>query len=236
MIKKIVLQKGKEKSVQRFHPWIFSGAILKKEGDIKDGDIVEVYDAFNNFLAMGHYHNSSICVRIFSFHPVVPDYNFWKTKVEKAILYRKAICIFDDPHTNMFRLINGEGDGMPGLIADWFNGNMIIQFHSIGMYLIKDMLVEIFQELFAGKLQSIYNKSTTTLPENKHIQPNDELLYGNFGEVIVKENDIPFYIDIVKGQKTGFFIDQRDNRKMVGEFAKGKKVLNLFCYTGGFSA
>jgi 23S rRNA (cytosine1962-C5)-methyltransferase len=235
MIKKIVLQKGKEKSLQRFHPWVFSGAIAKQDHSIYDGDVVEVYDFANQYLATGHYHNSSTCVKIFSFDKIVPDDAFWKMKVANAIDYRHTIGLIDHPKTNIFRLINGEGDGLPGLIVDWFDGNVVIQFHSYGMYLLKETFVQILTDLFRNKIKSIYNKSVATLPEIKSFEPVDELLYGSFDEVLVNENGIPFYIDIVKGQKTGFFIDQRDNRKMVGEYAKGKDVLNLFSYTGGFS-
>ena len=236
-MKRVVIQKGKEKSLQRFHPWVFSGAIGRKDDNIAEGEIVEVYDAYDNFMAMGHYHTSSISVRVFSFEKVNPDYSFWKNKIEQAVNYRKSIDLFDNGETTVLRLVNGEGDGMPGLIADWYNGHLVLQFHSYGMYLMRDMLTEIFKELLADRLKSIYNKSATTLSESNAFVPSNELLYGQLDdEVKVLENGVPFYIDISQGQKTGFFIDQRDNRKMVGEFCRDKKVLNLFCYTGGFSA
>lgn len=237
MMKKVVIQKGKEKSLQRFHPWVFSGAIARKDSHIAEGEIVEVYDAYDNFLAMGHYHTSSISVRVFSFEQVNPDYAFWKKKIEQAIDYRKLIYLFDNENTTLFRLVNGEGDGMPGLIADWYNGHLVLQFHSYGMYLMREMLTDIFRELLSDRLKSIYNKSATTLSETNAFVPANELLYGQLeNEIMVHENGVPFYVDIPQGQKTGFFIDQRDNRKMVGDFCRGKKVLNLFCYTGGFSA
>ncbi len=236
-MKKVVIQKGKEKSLQRFHPWVFSGAIARKDKDIEEGEIVEVYDANANFMAMGHYHTSSISVRVFSFEKVVPDYAFWKNKIEQAINYRKLIYLFDSESTTLFRLVNGEGDGMPGLIADWYDGHLVLQFHSYGMFLMREMLTEIFKELLTRRLRSIYNKSVATLSESNAFAPSNELLYGHLDDrVLVHENGVPFYVDIPQGQKTGFFIDQRDNRKMVGEFCEGKKVLNLFCYTGGFSA
>lgn len=237
MMKKVVIQKGKEKSLQRFHPWVFSGAIARKDSHIAEGEIVEVYDAYDNFLAMGHYHTSSISVRVFSFEQVNPDYVFWKQKIEQAIDYRKLIYLFDNENTTLFRLVNGEGDGMSGLIADWYNGHLVLQFHSYGMYLMREMLTDIFRELLSDRLKSIYNKSATTLSETNAFVPANELLYGQLeNEILVHENGVPFYVDIPQGQKTGFFIDQRDNRKMVGDFCRGKKVLNLFCYTGGFSA
>ncbi|MDL2308364.1 class I SAM-dependent rRNA methyltransferase [Bacteroidales bacterium OttesenSCG-928-C03] len=234
-MKKIVLQKGKEKSLQRFHPWVFSGAIHKSDHFLNEGEIVEVLDYNGNYIATGHYHNNSIAVRVFSFQQVEPDLAFWKMKIGNAISYRKLLGFFDNLQTNMFRLINGEGDDLPGLIVDWFDGVVVIQFHSVGMYLLKDIIVSVLQDLLEGKLKAIYNKSATTLPDIKGVSVEDEVLFGNFDEVIVKENGNSFYIDILKGQKTGFFIDQRENRALVGEYAKGKKVLNLFCYTGGFS-
>ena len=234
-MKKIILQKGKEKSLQRFHPWVFSGAIGKKNSALKDGDVVEVYDASHNYLATGHFHDASIAVRIFSFQQMDTDKQFWKQKIERAIHFRKKLYFFDNEHTNMFRLINGEGDGMPGFIADWFNGHLVLQFHSYGMFLLKPLFVEILTELLGDAILSIYDKSASTMPELKGLHFSDELIVGNVDEVLVKENGHHFYIDIVKGQKTGFFIDQRESRKLVGDLSKGKRVLNLFCYTGGFS-
>ena len=235
MLKQIILHKGKEKSVKRFHPWIFSGAVAKKSGGLFDGDIVEVFDSEMNYLATGHYFNNSICVRIFSFERVIPDYDFWKNKIENAVIVRQRLNLINNENTTMFRLINGEGDFMPGLIADWFDGNIVMQFHSYGMWLLRDSFKDILTDIFNENVKSIYDKSSGTLTDIKGFQAKDELLYGNLGEVIVKENGIPFEIDIINGQKTGFFIDQRDNRALVGEYANGRKVLNLFCYTGGFS-
>lgn len=235
-MKKIILQKGKEKSLLRFHPWVFSGAISKQDGAIHDGDIVEVYDFAHQYLATGHYHNSSTCVKIFSFKQVTPDEDFWKAKIEKAANFRNQIGVLNNPDTTIFRLVNGEGDGLPGLIIDWFDGNVVMQFHSYGMYLLRDLFVKILREIFSERIHSIYDKSVATLPEVKGFQPQDELLYGSFEDVLVKENGVPFYIDIIKGQKTGFFIDQRDSRQLVRTFSDNRKVLNLFCYTGGFSS
>lgn len=233
-MKKIILHKGKEKSLQRFHPWIFSGAVAKKDRNIQNGEIVEVLDFRGEFLAMGHYHDSSIVVRVFSFEPVLPTYDFWKNKMQKALEFRQSIGLINNPDTNMFRFINGEGDGMPGLIIDIYNGNAVLQFHSYGMYLLKETFVKILQELFPG-LKSIYNKSGLTLSEQEETNGEDELLYGELSPFIAKENGIPFNIDIPGGQKTGFFLDQRDSRAMVGTLSKGHRVLNMFCYSGGFS-
>lgn len=234
-MKKVILHKGKEKSLLRFHPWVFSGAVARVDRDICDGDIVEVYDNAGEFLAIGHFHESSIAVRIFSFEPIEPNYAFWKNKVQKALAFRHSIGMIDNPDTTMFRLVNGEGDGLPGLIIDMYDGNAVIQFHSYGMSLLKDVFVRILRELFPN-IKSIYNKSRLTLSENENdAQLMDELLYGELDSVVGKENGIRFNIDIQGGQKTGFFLDQRDSRKMVGDLAKGHRVLNMFCYSGGFS-
>ena len=235
-MKRIVLQRGKEKSLLRFHPWVFSGAISKMDDGIADGDVVDVYDYENQYLATGHYHNSSTCVKIFSFEQVEIDEAFWTRKIEMAAALRRSLGLFDNPDITVFRLVNGEGDFMPGLIIDWFDGNVVLQFHSYGMFRLRELFVKIILTLFAGKIRSIYDKSVATLPEIRGFQPVDELLYGSFDDVLVKENGIPFHIDIIKGQKTGFFIDQRENRSLVGHFSANRNILNLFCYTGGFSA
>lgn len=233
-MKKVTLQKGKEKSLLRYHPWVFSGAVAKMDRDIANGDIVEVCDRDGNFLAMGHYHDNSIAVRIFSFEQMTPTYDFWKTKVENALRYRKTIGLLNNPETNMLRLINGEGDGLPGVIIDCYDGNAVLQFHSYGMYLLKDTFVQILRELLPD-LKSIYNKSASTLTDTE-MPEADGVLYGNLGSIIGKENGILFNIDIPGGQKTGFFLDQRDSRALVGSMAKGRRVLNMFCYSGGFSS
>lgn len=234
-MKKIILHKGKEKSLLRFHPWVFSGALSKVERGIEDGDIVEVCDHTGAFLALGHFNDSSIAVRVFSFEPVEPDYNFWKEKIANAMRFRQSIGLTDNPATTMYRLVNGEGDGLPGLIIDIYDHNAVMQFHSYGMYLLKDIFVKILCELIPD-LRSIYNKSGLTLNDMVDFEPQDELLYGELGAVTAKENGITFHIDIPGGQKTGFFLDQRDNRAMVGTLAKNRHVLNMFCYSGGFSA
>lgn len=233
-MKKIILQRGKEKSLQRFHPWVFSGAIAKKDKNIQNGEIVEVRDFKDNFLAMGHYHDSSIVVRVFSFEQILPTYDFWKNKFIQALRFRESIGLINNPETTMFRFINGEGDGLPGLIIDVYDNNAVMQFHSYGMFLLKDTFVQILKEIMPG-LKSIYNKSGLTLADMGEDKFEDELLYGELGELVAKENGIRFNIDIPGGQKTGFFLDQRDSRAMVGQLAKGHRVLNMFCYSGGFS-
>ena len=235
-MKRITLQKGKEKSLLRYHPWVFSGAVARQDKDIAEGDIVEIYNSENQYLATGHYHHSSTCVKVFSFAQVEPDEQFWTAKLAQALAYRRSLGLADNPETNAFRLVNGEGDFLPGLIIDWYNGNVVLQFHSFGMYRLRDTFVKALQNLFGDKIQSIYDKSSATLTDGNGQPPVDQLLYSNFDEVLVRENGVPFYIDIIKGQKTGFFLDQRENRHLVGTYAAGRDVLNLFCYSGGFSA
>ena len=235
-MKKITLQNGKEKSLLRYHPWVFSGAVARQDKDIAEGDIVEIYNSDNQYLATGHYHNSSTCVKVFSFAQVEPDERFWTAKLAQALAYRRSLGLADNAETNAFRLVNGEGDFLPGLIIDWYNGNVVLQFHSFGMYRLRDTFVKALQSLFGDKVKSIYDKSSATLTDGNGQPPADQLLYGSFDEVLVRENGVPFYIDIIKGQKTGFFLDQRENRHLVGTYAKDRDVLNLFCYSGGFSA
>lgn len=233
-MKKIILHKGKEKSLLRFHPWIFSGAVAKVDRNLQNGDMVEVYDHFGNYLATGHFHDNSIAVRVFSFTQVEPTYEFWRSKIANALQFRRTLGLINNPETTMFRLINGEGDGMPGLIIDVYDGHAVLQFHSYGMFLLKDTFVQILRELIPD-VKSIYNKSGLTLTDGEDSKSEDELLYGELTPIIGKENGISFNIDIPGGQKTGFFLDQRDSRRMVGELSKGHRVLNMFCYSGGFS-
>ena len=235
-MKKITLQRGKEKSLLRYHPWVFSGAIARKDNDIAEGDIVEIYSFDNQYLATGHYHNSSTCVKVFSFEQVEPDELFWTEKLANAFEYRRSLGLTDNFDTNAFRLVNGEGDYLPGLIIDWYSGHVVLQFHSYGMYRLRDTFVKALLNIFGNRVKSIYDKSSATLPEINGSQPVDQLLYGSFDEVIIRENGVPFYIDIINGQKTGFFLDQRENRDLVRKYAAGNDVLNLFCYSGGFSA
>jgi 23S rRNA (cytosine1962-C5)-methyltransferase len=232
---KIVLKSGKEQSVRRYHPWIFSGAIKKIYGNPVEGDLVEVYDNMDGFLAIGHYQPASIAVRILSFEEVVPDIGFFREKIRKAIEYRKSVGIITDPELNVFRLIHGEGDGLPGLIVDYYNGVAVIQLHSVGFYRIREEIVSILVGLMKEKILAVYDKSESTLPHMAGINNVNEFLYGNSGPVIVKENGYKFKIDWTTGQKTGFFVDQRENRKLLTHFTENKSVLNMFGYTGGFS-
>ncbi len=232
---KIVLKSGKEQSVKRLHSWIFSGAIKQIYGTPAEGDIVKVFDNQNNFLAVGHYQPGSIAVRILSFADTEPDQAFFRNAVERAFEFRKAAGLAGNPQLNVFRLIHGEGDGLPGLIADYYNGVVVMQAHSVGMYRIRKMLAEIFRGLDGLEVRAVYDKSGPTIPFMSGIKAENEYLYGDSGPDIVTEYGLRFKVDWIGGQKTGFFIDQRENRKLLGEFTGNRKVLNLFGYTGGFA-
>ena len=230
----IILRPGKEKSLQRRHPWVFSGAIARKDNDLQDGDIVEVYDAQCQYLATGHYQPTTIAVRLFSFEQCEIDRDFWRGKLLNAIEFRRKILL-PNPQTTMYRLVNGEGDGMPGLIIDVYGRHLVMQVHSMGMYRLHETLVELLAELIPDT-QAICLKTAIETDENEATILDNGWIYGTpDNEVIASENGILFKIDILNGQKTGFFLDQRDSRAMVGELAKGRTVLNMFSYSGGFS-
>jgi 23S rRNA (cytosine1962-C5)-methyltransferase len=232
---KIVLKSGKEQSIRRFHPWIFSGAIKKMYGNPVEGDLVDVYDNKDEFLAVGHYQPSSIAVRILSFKQETPDIDFFREKIKRAIGYRKAIGILDNPQINVFRLIHGEGDGLPGLIVDFYNGVAVMQMHSIGFYRIRNEIASILGEVLENRISAVYDKSEGTIPHMSGVTAKNEFLFGTSEPVIVTENGYKFKIDWTTGQKTGFFIDQRENRKLLEKYTEGRTVLNMFGYTGGFS-
>ncbi len=232
---KIVLKSGKEQSIRRFHPWVFSGAIKKMYGSPVEGDLVDVYDNKDEFLAVGHYAPSSIAIRVLSFKQETPDIGFFREKIKRAIEYRKAVGIIDNPQINVFRLIHGEGDGLPGLIVDFYNGVAVMQMHSVGFYRIRNEIASILAELLDNRIVAVYDKSEGTLPHMSTIKAVNEFLVGSSGPVIVTEHGYKFKIDWTTGQKTGFFIDQRENRLLLEKYTEGKTVLNMFGYTGGFS-
>lgn len=235
---KVFLKKGRDESLRRFHPWVFSGAIAQIQGSPAEGDIVAVYSAEGDYLACGHYQVGSIAVRILSFDadPTAPE--FWTDSIGRALSVRRA-ALPKDGMTNCFRLVHGEGDGLPGLIIDWYDGVCVMQAHSVGMFRTKSQICEALKSVFGDELKAVYDKSSGTAPFKAGLELIDGYLYKapGFGnaENVVLENGNKFYVNWEEGQKTGFFLDQRDNRALVGRYAAGRKVLNLFCYTGGFS-
>ncbi len=231
----VILKKGKEQSLLRFHPWVFSGAIKEITGDVQEGDVVEVISLNGDFLGVGHYQIGSITVRIFSFKLVIPDQNYWEQKIRSAFQLRIQLGLVDNPETNVYRLVHGEGDGLPGLIVDYYNGTAVMQVHSIGMYLIREQLAEALKNVLGSRLVAVYNKSDKTLPFKADLNPVNGYLWGNKESDIVREYGTCFKVDWEEGQKTGFFIDQRENRNLLRRYASGRSVLNMFCYTGGFS-
>ncbi len=232
---KVVLKKGKEESLLRFHPWVFSGAIERIEGSVEEGDTVGVYTSGKELIGYGHCAIGSIAVRMFSFGEAIPDYSFWREKLQNAHLLRKSIGLADRLDTNVYRLVHGEGDGMPGLIIDFYNGTAVFQSHSVGMWLIREMLVDALKEVLGDKLVAVYDKSSKTLPFKASVDAQDGYLFGNSLTTEVLEYGNRFMVDWEEGQKTGFFIDQRENRKLLKDYSQGRDVLNMFCYTGGFS-
>jgi 23S rRNA (cytosine1962-C5)-methyltransferase len=232
---RIVLRSGKDKSLKRYHPWIFSGAIKKIFGEPSEGDVVKVYSNQDEFLGTGHYQEGSISIRILSFMDEEIGEDFYITRIKDALAARAKLGLPDDKKTNVCRLVNAEGDGLPGFIIDYYNGTAVMQFHSIGMHMHRDLLVKGLQEILGDRLRAVYDKSATTLPSRYATGYKNEYLSGSPSQTIVKEHGNQFSIDWEKGQKTGFFIDQRENRKLLGEYSAGRNVLNLFGYTGGFS-
>jgi 23S rRNA (cytosine1962-C5)-methyltransferase len=234
----IILKKGKEEPVRRRHPWVFSGAIARIEGKPDDGDIVAVHDAWNNLLGVGHYHDGSIAVRLISFEAVDPNaLDFWTDKLENAQKVREWCHLPQKNTTDAFRLVHGEGDGLSGLIIDIYGATAVVQCHSIGMHRQRALIAQAIKAVFQEQIQCVYDKSVESLPPKYAAEHQNGTLLGNpdAATAVVVENQIQFKVDWVTGQKTGFFLDQRDNRQLLASFVKDKTVLNTFCYTGGFS-
>ncbi len=232
----VILKSGKDQSVLRYHPWIFSGAIKKIKGiEPQEGDVVEVFDNKDTFLALGHYQIGSIAVRIFSFEDIEPDYNFWYNKILLAYNLRSTMQLAESEATNVYRLIHAEGDGIPGLIVDYYDGHLVMQIYSIGIYRIREWIIQSLKEIFGEELKSIYDKSESSLPHKGPVTGVNEHVFGEIGSTVVREHGLSFNIDWTTGQKTGFFIDQRENRLLLQKLSANRKVLNMFCYTGGFS-
>lgn len=234
--KQAILLDGKEKSLSRRHPWLFSGALKSVEKGVQEGDVVRVLSNKGDFLCVGLWQSGSIAIKILSFEDVEINYGFMVERVRKAVELRHLCGLFDDGDTTIFRLVNGEGDFLPSLIADYYEGLVVLQFHSVGMWRLKEEIVGAFKEVLQSDCKAVFSKSSSTLPKQSGISAKDEFLFGSLPEDwFAKENGLTYRIDYAMGQKTGFFIDQRENRRLVGEYAKGKRVLNAFAYTGGFS-
>jgi len=231
----IQLKPKKEESLQRFHPWLFSGAIQRIDGNPAEGDLVEVLDTNRKFLAIGHYQIGSIAVRVVSFENIPVDNDFWSNKIKKAYAMRVSLGLVAQERNNTFRLIHGEGDSLPGLIVDVYDDTAVMQAHSVGMHEIRQILAESIVKN-VPQVKNVYYKSETTLPFNAPITPEDGYLIGKeTTDLSAIENGLKFHVDWLRGQKTGFFIDQRENRSLLEKYSSGKSVLNMFCYTGGFS-
>ena len=232
---KIFLKPKKEESLLRFHPWVFSGAIQSIEGNPEEGDLVEVYGTNQRFLAIGHYQIGSIAVRILSFKPITIDADFWVERIRVAYAIRRELGLAGVENNNTFRLIHGEGDNLPGLVIDMYAHTAVMQAHSVGMHYARHEIAEALKTVLGDTLHKIYYKSEATLPYKANLGSEDGYLYGGEVEDIATENGLKFCVDWQKGQKTGFFVDQRENRSLLERYAKGHSVLNMFCYTGGFS-
>ncbi len=233
---KIILKKDKDKSLRRFHPWVFSGAISEVDQSLAEGDIVEVFSRSGKYLGTGHYQIGSISVRVFEFEQQEITNDYWRQKFKTAIDLRENLGLLQAKDTNIFRLIHAGGDYLPGLIIDFYNGTAVIQCHSIGMWKLRSVFADLLKDLLKDKLIAVYDKSSETLPFKADLEPKNEYLFGQ--ENAIKEGleyNNKFLIDWETGQKTGFFIDQRENRALLANYSKGKKVLNTYCYSGGFS-
>ena len=232
---KVFLKPKKEESLLRFHPWVFSGAIQSFEGQPEEGDLVEVYGANNRFLGIGHFQIGSIAVRILSFQQQEIDQAFWENRIRIAYELRKTLRLTASEHNNTYRLVHGEGDNLPGLVIDMYAHTAVMQAHSVGMHLARHQIAEALKQILGDTLQNIYYKSEATLPYKANLGSEDGYLLGGDVEDIALENGLRFCVDWQKGQKTGFFVDQRENRSLLEHYAKDRAVLNMFCYTGGFS-
>ena len=234
MYKNLYLKRGKDASLLRYHPWVFSGAVARMDDGLTEGEIVRVLDVNGSFLAMGHFQIGSIMVRILSFEDQVIDGTFWRKRLTQALAVRRSLGL-QRKDNDIYRLVHGEGDAMPGLVIDVYGKAAVMQAHSVGMHLCRMDVAEALSDVMGQTLEAVYYKSDTTLPYKANLESENGYLIGGNAAAIAVENGLKFHIDWLKGQKTGFFVDQRENRSLLEHYAKGRKVLNMFCYTGGFS-
>lgn len=235
MYKNIYLKHRKEESLKRFHPWVFSGAIHHMDEGIAEGDTVRVITADGNCIAVGHYQLGTITVRVLSFDDITIDHSFWQQRMQSALAMRESIGVANNPDNNTYRLIHGEGDNLPGLIIDCYGTTAVMQAHSVGMHVCREQICKALVEVMGDRIKNVYYKSETTLPFKAELGQENGFIYGHTDNNTAVENSLSFHVDWLKGQKTGFFVDQRENRSLLEHYAKGKSVLNMFCYTGGFS-
>ena len=235
MSKNVILRRGKEESLKRFHPWIFSGAVMNLEGNPEEGDVVTVLDSQHNFLCQGHWQVGSIAVRVLTFEQEPIDDAFWQKRLGEALGVRQAIGLADSEAGDTYRLVHGEGDLLPGLVIDVYGKTAVMQAHSVGMHVSREQIAVALKLVMGERLDSIYYKSETTLPIKAAIDGGNGFLLGESHTDVAVENGLRFHIDWLKGQKTGFFVDQRENRSLLERYSHGRSVLNMFCYTGGFS-
>ncbi|MGP1452666.1 MAG: class I SAM-dependent rRNA methyltransferase [Segatella oris] len=235
MYKSIYLKKGKEESLNRFHPWIFSGAIHHMDDNIEEGEFVNIFTASNEFIAVGHYQIGSIAIRVLTFSKVEISYDFWCDRLSSALKMRQNVGIADNNVNNTYRLVHGEGDYLPGLVIDCYGETAVMQAHSVGMHVCREEICRALIKVMGERIKHVYYKSETTLPFKAELGQENGFMYGETDNDIAIENGLKFHVDWLRGQKTGFFVDQRENRNLLEHYAKGKSVLNMFCYTGGFS-
>ena len=235
MYKSIYLKKGKEESLNRFHPWIFSGAIHHMDDNIEEGELVNIFTASNEFIAVGHYQIGSIAIRVLTFSKVEISYDFWCDRLSSALKMRQNVGIADNNVNNTYRLVHGEGDYLPGLVIDCYGETAVMQAHSVGMHVCREEICRALIKVMGERIKHVYYKSETTLPFKAELGQENGFMYGGTDNDIAIENGLKFHVDWLRGQKTGFFVDQRENRNLLEHYAKGKSVLNMFCYTGGFS-
>ena len=235
MYKSIYLKRGKEESLKRFHPWIFSGAIDHTDADILEGEIVRVFTCNKEFVAIGFFQIGSIAIRVLSFRDIEINANFWINRLQSAYDMRKSMGVIGSSNNNTFRLVHGEGDNLPGLVIDCYGDTAVMQAHNVGIHIFRYEICNALIEVMNGKINSVYYKSETTLPYKADVEHENGFIYGKMNSDITIENGLKFHVDWLKGQKTGFFVDQRDNRSLLEAYSKKRSVLNMFCYTGGFS-
>ncbi len=235
MYKNVYLKKGKEESLQRFHPWVFSGAIQRADDGIEEGDTVRIISHSGDFIAVGHFQVGSIAVRVLSFSDIAIDRSFWQERLSAALTMRQRIGIADNPLNNTYRLVHGEGDWLPGLVIDCYGPTAVMQAHSVGMHRCRMDICQALTDVMGDRIRQVYYKSETTLPYKAHLDEEDGFIFGHTDDNVAVENGLKFHVDWLRGQKTGFFVDQRENRSLLERYSQGKSVLNMFCYTGGFS-